>query len=264
MKYGFIGTGNMGGALASAAAKSVNPDLIALADHDTKKAKMLADSLGAHSSDNADIASNAKYIFLGVKPQMLKSLFAEIAPILKARTDDFILVTMAAGTAIAEIEELASTSCPIIRIMPNTPVSIGKGIILYCANDKVSDLSEFLELMKFSGTLDEIPENLIDAASCLTGCSPAWIYMFIEALSDGGVECGLPRAKAIRYACDALVGAASLVNESGKHPGLLKDEVTSPGGTTIAGVHALENGAFRGTVMNSVKAAYEKTLNLKK
>ena len=118
--------------------------------------------------------------------------------------------------------------------------------------------------MKFSGTLDEIPENLIDAASCLTGCSPAWFYMFIEALADGGVECGLPRAKAIRYACDALVGAASLVNESGKHPGLLKDEVTSPGGTTIAGVHALENGAFRGTVMNSVKAAYEKTLNLKK
>lgn len=264
MKYGFIGTGNMGGALASASAKSVNPNLIALADHDSEKAKNLADKLGAHCSNNADIASNAKYIFLGVKPQMLNALFTEIAPILKARTDDFILVTMAAGTAIAEIEELAGTSCPIIRIMPNTPVSIGKGIILYCANDKVSDLSEFLELMKFSGTLDEIPENLIDAASCLTGCSPAWIYMFIEALADGGVECGLPRTKAIRYACDALVGAASLVNESGKHPGLLKDEVTSPGGTTIAGVHALENGAFRGTVMNSVKAAYEKTTNLKK
>ncbi len=264
MKYGFIGAGNMGGALAVAAAKSVDSGLIALADHDNEKAKALAEKIGAAYCDNEKIVKNAKYIFLGVKPQMLKDLFLEISPLLKKRKDDFILVTMAAGTKISEIEKLSGGNYPIIRIMPNTPVSIGKGIILYCANEKVDDLSEFLDLMKFAGTLDEIPENLIDAASCVTGCSPAWIYMFIEALADGGVECGLPRAKAIRYACDALSGSASLVKESGKHPGLLKDEVTSPGGTTIAGVHALENGSFRGTVMNAVKAAYEKTINLKK
>lgn len=266
MKYlaGFIGSGNMGGALATAAAKSIGADKIALSDHDTKKAELLASKLGAKASSNKDIIENAKYIFLGVKPQMLSALFEEIAPLLKNRKDDFVLVSMAAGTSIAEITAFSGEEYPIIRIMPNTPVSIGKGIILYCSNGKVSDTEEFCDIMKFGGTLDEIPENLIDAASCLTGCSPAWIYMFIEALADGGVECGLPRAKAIRYASDALIGAASLVNESGKHPGLLKDEVTSPAGTTIAGVHALESGAFRGTVINAVTDAYKKTLNLKK
>lgn len=266
MKYlaGFIGSGNMGGALATAAAKSVSGDKIAISDHDSEKATKLADSLGAAYADNKDIIENAKYIFLGVKPQMLADLFDEIAPILNQRKDEFVLVTMAAGTPISRISELAKGDYPIIRIMPNTPVSIGKGIILYCSNDKISDTSEFVDIMKYAGTLDEIPENLIDAASCITGCSPAWIYMFIEALSDGGVKCGLPREKAIRYAADALVGSASLVLESGKHPGLLKDEVTSPAGTTIEGVYALEAGAFRGTVIDAVAAAYERTLELKK
>lgn len=265
MKYlaGFIGAGNMGGALATAAAKSVDAKSIVLSDFDKEKAQNLANKLGALSSDTLDIAANAKYIFLGVKPQGLSALFDEIAPVLASRKDEFILVSMAAGTSIAEIAALAKGSYPIIRIMPNTPASIGKGIILYCAENGAKT-GEFCDMMKCAGTLDEIPEKLIDAASCVTGCSPAWIYMFIEALSDGGVNCGLPRNKALAYACDALIGAASLVKESGKHPGLLKDEVTSPGGTTIAGVKALENGAFRGCVIDAVTSAYEKTINLKK
>lgn len=266
MKYlaGFIGCGNMGGALATAVAKTIDPKEIALSDHSQKKAEDLASVLGAVATSNAEIVKNAKYIFLGVKPQMLKKLFKEIAPLLAERDDEFVLVTMAAGTSIAEIAELAGKSYPTIRIMPNTPVSIGCGIILIAANDGVADTTEFCEMMKMSGALDEIPESLIDAASCVTGCSPAWIYMFIEALSDGGVKCGLPRAKAIEYACDALIGSAELVKKSGKHPGQLKDEVTSPGGTTIAGVHALEKKSFRGTVMDAVTAAYKRTLNLKK
>ncbi|MBQ7986589.1 MAG: pyrroline-5-carboxylate reductase [Clostridia bacterium] len=266
MKYlaGFIGSGNMGSALAQAVAKTTCPNEIAVSDHSKKKAEDLASALGATAVDNAEIVKNAKYIFLGVKPQMLKKLFKEIAPLLAERNDEFVLVTMAAGTSISEITELAERSCPIIRIMPNTPVSIGRGIILFTANENVADTTEFCEMMKMAGTIDEIPENLIDAASCVTGCSPAWIYMFIEALSDGGVKCGLPRAKAISYACDALIGSAMLVKESGKHPGQLKDEVTSPGGTTIAGVHALEKKSFRGTVMDAVTSAYKRTLNLKK
>jgi len=266
MKYiaGFIGSGNMGGALATAAAKSIDPKRIALSDHSQKKAEDLAEKLGAYATSNAEIIKESKYIFLGVKPQMLKKLFKEIAPLLAERNDDFILVTMAAGTSIEQIAEYAGKSYPTIRIMPNTPVSIGKGIILFAANDAVCDTTEFCEMMKMSGTLDEIPESLIDAASCVTGCSPAWIYMFIEALADGGVKCGLPRQKALSYACDALIGSAELVKQSGKHPGQLKDEVTSPGGTTIAGVHALEKKSFRGTVMDAVNASYEKTLNLKK
>ncbi len=266
MKYlaGFIGSGNMGSALAIAVSKTISPNEIAVSDHSPKKAEALAESIGAIATSNAEIVKESKYIFLGVKPQMLKKLFKEIAPILEERTDDFVLVTMAAGTSIDTIAEFAGKSYPTIRIMPNTPVSIGRGIILFAANESVNDTNEFCEMMKMSGTLDEIPESLIDAASCVTGCSPAWIYMFIEALSDGGVKCGLPRAKAISYACDALIGSAELVKQSGKHPGQLKDEVTSPGGTTIAGVHALEKKSFRGTVMDAVTAAYKRTLNLKK
>ncbi len=266
MKYlaGFIGSGNMGSALATAVSKTTCPKEIAVSDHSQKKAEELAEKLGAVCADNAEIVKESKYIFLGVKPQMLKKLFKEIAPLLAERTDDFILVTMAAGTSVADIAEFAGKSYPTIRIMPNTPVSIGHGIILFTSNESVSDTTEFCEMMKSCGTLDEIPETLIDAASCVTGCSPAWIYMFIEALSDGGVKCGLPRAKAIEYACDALIGSAMLVKKSGKHPGQLKDEVTSPGGTTIAGVHALEKKAFRGTVIDAVTAAYKRTLNLKK
>lgn len=262
-KAGFIGSGNMGSALASAAAKSTDTNLIAVADCDQIKAESLAERLSCALSDTKTIAKCAKYIFLGVKPQGLAALFEEIGPILEKRDDEFILVTMAAGTAISDITRLCKNDYPTIRIMPNTPVSIGKGIILYCASG-VSDTSEFIDMMRFSGTVDEIPEKLIDAASCLTGCSPAWIYMFIEALADGAVNCGLPRDKSISYACDALIGSASLVKESGKHPGLLKDEVTSPGGTTIAGVKALEDGAFRSSAMNAVIKAYEKTLSLKK
>lgn len=261
-KAGFIGCGNMGSALATAAAKTTDAKAIVVADSDEKKAEVLSKHLECNSSDAKAIAEYAKYIFLGVKPQGLSALFEEITPVLQKRNDEFVLVTMAAGTEIAEISRLCACDCPIIRIMPNTPVSIGRGIILYCSKDLL-DISEFTEMMRFAGTLDEIPEKLIDAASCITGCSPAWIYMFIEALSDGAVSCGLPRGKAISYACDALIGSASLVKESGKHPGLLKDEVTSPGGTTIAGVKALEDGAFRSAAMNAVIKAYEKTLNLK-
>ena len=266
MKYqlGFIGSGNMGSALAIAASKSVDPKLIAVSDHDSNKAEALAQNIGGVATSNAEIIKEAKYIFLGVKPQMLKKLFKEIAPLLAERQNDFILVSMAAGTSIAEIQEMAEKEYPVIRIMPNTPASIGKGIILYAPSIDSIDTSEFCEIMKEAGTLDEIPESLIDAASCVTGCSPAWIYMFIEALADGGVKCGLPRQKAISYACDALIGSAELVKKSGKHPGQLKDEVTSPGGTTIAGVHALEKKSFRGTVMDAVSAAYDKTLKLKK
>lgn len=254
----------MGSALAVAASKSVDTKQIAVSDHTQKKAEALALSLGAIATDNADIVKNSKYIFLGVKPQMLKKLFKEIAPILAKRQDEFILVSMAAGTSISQINEMAEKEYPVIRIMPNTPVSIGKGIILYTPSKDDIDTYQFCEIMKEAGVLDQIPESLIDAASCVTGCSPAWIYMFIEALSDGGVKCGLPRAKAISYACDALIGSAELVKKSGKHPGQLKDEVTSPGGTTIAGVHALEKKSFRGTVIDAVTAAYKRTLNLKK
>ena len=173
MKYllGFIGSGNMGSALAVAASKAVDPKQIAVSDHTQKKAEALANSLGAIATDNADIVKNAKYIFLGVKPQMLKKLFKEIAPLVSEREDEFVLVSMAAGTSISQINEMAGKEYSVIRIMPNTPVSIGKGIILYDVSNESIDASEFCDIMKEAGTIDQIPESLIDAGSCVTGCS---------------------------------------------------------------------------------------------
>ena len=154
----------------------------------------------------------------------------------------------------------------MIRIMPNTPVAVGEGMILYDANSTVTDeqIRVFLEGLSAAGCLDRIPERLIDAAGSLSGCGPAFVYLFAEALADGGVECGVPRDKAQLYAAQTLLGAAEMLLATGKHPGELKDAVCSPGGTTIAGVHALENGAFRATVSNAVTAAFEKTAKLKK
>lgn len=264
MKYtvGFIGTGNMGSALLRAVSQKT--DSIAISDRTQSKAKALAEEYNVVHSNNIDIAQNAKYIFLGVKPQMLKELIDEISPAIKAREDEFVLVTMAAGVSIGKIREYVGKDVPVIRIMPNTPVAVGKGIILYCTNSYVKDIAEFTDILSEAGSTDEITENLMDAASAVTGCSPAWIYMFIQSLADGGVLCGVPRAKALMYACDSLIGAAELVKKSGKHPEQLKDDVCSPGGTTIEGVNVLEKGGFRASVIDAVNSAYTKSKNMVK
>jgi pyrroline-5-carboxylate reductase len=144
--------------------------------------------------------------------------------------------------------------------MPNTPVAYGEGMILYCASEEVGDetLAKFRDFMKYAGELDMIPERLIDAGSAVSGCGPAFVYMFIEALADGGVAAGLPREAAMKYAAETVKGAAVTVLRSGKHPGELKDAVCSPGGSTIEGVRALEQAGFRSAVMDAVIASYEK------
>ena len=263
--FGFIGTGNMGAALAGAAIKAVKPENVVLANRTPGKAQALAEKLGCRWGTN-DEAAQAKYIMLGVKPQMMEGMLSGISDTLKKRSDRYILVTMAAGLTMESIAQMAGVDCPVIRIMPNTPASIGEGVILYCANAKVTqqELKEFTQAFSCAGILDDVDEKMIDAASAISGCGPAFVYMFIEALADGGVECGLPRAKAQKYAAQTLAGAAKLVFESGQHPGALKDAVCSPGGTTIAGVHALEKGGFRSLAMDAVKCADEKTLAMKK
>ena len=266
MKFGFIGCGNMGGALASAVAKSMEKSEIAVCDAFAEKAEAFAKEHGVTVSDTVTVAKKAQYIFLGVKPQVFESLFAEIAPILKERTDDFVLVSMAAGISISAVEKMAACDPKVIRIMPNTPVSVGAGVILYSVNAKVTqqNVAEFRKALSAAGVVDPIPEDKIDAASALSGCGPAFVALFAEALADGAVECGLPRDKAALYAAQTILGTAQLILESGKHPGQIKDAVCSPGGTTIEGVHALEKGKFRAASMNAVTAAYEKTLKLKK
>ena len=256
----------MGGALASAVTKSIPAKEIAVCDSFAEKAEAFAKIYGVTATNTASIAEQAEYIFLGVKPQAFEELFAEISPILKKRTAPFVLVSMAAGISISAVERMADCTPAVIRIMPNTPVSVGAGVILYSANSKVTDegIAEFCKALSAAGVVDPIPEDKIDAASALSGCGPAFVALFAEALADGAVECGLPRDKAALYAAQTILGTAKLIMESGKHPGQIKDAVCSPGGTTIEGVHALEKGKFRAASMNAVTAAYEKTLKLKK
>ncbi len=265
LKFGFIGTGNMGSALVRALRKTVPGHEVLLSNRTALKAQTLAKEFNCRAADNKAVASEAQYIFLGVKPQMMKDMLDGIADTLAARKDRFVLVTMAAGLKMDSINDMLGAKYPIIRIMPNTPVAIGEGVVPYAVSDDVfmDEITDFANCMRNVGILDRVDESLIDAASALSGCGPAFVYMFANALADGAVECGLPRDKAARYAAQTVLGAARLILDSEKHPEQLKDEVCSPGGTTIAGVHALENAGFRGAVMDAVKAAFDKTKGIK-
>lgn len=264
-KLGFIGCGNMGGALLRAAAKSVGGENILAFDPNEEKLNALEKEISVNKASLQKLSTEAKYIFMGVKPQIFKEVLSGILPFLKKRTDKFILVSMAAGVSISSIKEIAGDSISVIRIMPNTPCSIGKGVVLVSPDETVSEAEakEFQAIMGNAGMTDIIPEALIDAAGCVSGCGPAFVYMFIEALSDGGVLCGLPRDKALKYAAQTLCGAAQMVLSENKNPEELKDAVCSPGGTTIEGVRALEKGGFRSSAQEAVIAAFEKTMKLK-
>jgi len=249
----------MGGAIAKALSRATTD--IMLSDP-SPRTSSLAEELHCIYGSNIEAVESCDRLFLAVKPQMLEQVLSPLSDALAQRKP--LLVTMAAGVEIAKIESLIGAKLPIIRIMPNTPVMVGKGTILYCRNEVVTDdiLNDFLNDMRYCGILDPIPENLIDAASALSGCGPAYVYMFIEALSDGAVACGVPRTNAIKYAASTLAGAAEMVLQTGMHPGALKDAVCSPGGSTIAGVKALEENHFRGAVMDCIDAAYRRTKEL--
>ena len=260
MKYGFIGCGNMGGALAGALAQATKDILIA---DKNEKVKDFAAQLGAEFG-TVEQAAACEYVFLAVKPQMVEAVLAPLQGIFADKKP--VLISMAAGLNISQIEAYAGTSLPIIRIMPNTPCAVGKGMISYCYNSQVSGemIATFLSDMAPAGRFEQLDEKLMEAATAVAGCGPAFMYMFIEAMADGAVVCGLPRDKAIAYAAATMEGAAKMVLETGKHPGALKDAVCSPGGSTIVGVNALEENGFRGAVMDCVIAAYQKSVELGK
>ncbi|MCQ2480648.1 MAG: pyrroline-5-carboxylate reductase [Clostridia bacterium] len=263
-KFGFIGAGNMGGALARAVAKK--SDSVIVCDRSADKAAALANEIGAKAGNIKEVATQSEYIFLAVKPQMLADMFAEIKDDLKARGDRFIFVSMCAGTSIAKITELAEIEAPVIRIMPNVACAVGAGMTLCARNSKVTDdeYNVFASAMSESGKLDMIEEEKIDNYSIVTGCGPAYTYVMIEALADGQVAIGVPRDKAYLYAAQMVEGAAKLMLESGRIPADLKDSVCSPGGTTIEGVKALEKGSVRADIIDAVNASYKRTLELGK
>ena len=271
-KAAFIGVGNMGGALARAACRAVGPDQVVLFNRTPEKAQALAEELGCAVVDSAsDAVWAAQCLFLGVKPKGIGPVLEELAPQIRDRHrvgEDKVVVSMAAGLAIKDMRpHLAGAGyyVPVIRIMPNTCVAVGKGMTALCAGEAAEAyIQSVREILSATGRVEQIGEDLMDQFSAVAGCGPAFVYPYIEALADGGVMTGLSRKQAVEYAAQMVLGAAAMVLESGKHPGQLKDEVCSPGGSTIAGVAELERGGLRAAAVNAVQAAYRRGTELGK
>ena len=233
---------------------------------DSEKSKALADEIGGEAVDMEQVITDSDYIFLGLKPQILPAVAPEIKEIAQKDEKRKVLISMAAGVTLDSLKEYFGEDTPIIRIMPNTPVSIGEGVVQYCVSSEITaeEKGEFTQILGCAGELIEIGENLIDAGCAVAGCGPAFVDIFISALADGGVACGLPRQTALKLAGQTVKGTASFALKSGEHPEKLKDDVCSPGGATIEGVKTLEDNAFRASVINAVSSAYKKTVDLGK
>lgn len=260
MKIGFIGLGNMakamiGGMLEKGIAGK--EDIIGSAKTAATLESMKA-AYGIETTlDNKAVAAGSDVLILAVKPQFFGEVIPEIRDAVK---EDALIISIAAGKTIADIEALFDKDIKLIRCMPNTPALVGEGCSGVCQNGKVSEeeMIKCMELVRSFGLAEEVPERLIDAVAGVSGCSPAYVFMFMEALADGAVEGGMPRKQAYTFAAQAVMGSAKLMLETGKHPGELKDMVCSPAGTTIEGVRVLEEKGFRGAVMDAVRATVEK------
>ncbi|MCG5031456.1 pyrroline-5-carboxylate reductase [Mesosutterella sp. OilRF-GAM-744-9] len=259
MKLGVIGAGNMGRAIISGILSSglVNKNDV-IASNATEASRNETVKLGiAVSGDNADVA-RAENLLIAVKPARLSQVIGEIAPVVKPST---LVISVAAGTPIAALEELFGRQVQIVRAMPNTPALVREGMTALCANSLVSEESFAWVQALFAtcGRVEVVPEPLMDAVGTVSGASPAWVYMLIEAMADGAVRDGMPRAQAYKFAAQSVLGAAKMVLETGLHPGALKDQVTSPAGTTIEALKVLEQRGFRGAVIEAMGACTEKS-----
>ena len=262
-KIGFLGAGRMASAIACGMVKNkFKAENIFAYDCLPEAGKALASLMNATLADSpVELVTKCDALVLAVKPQYLAEALQPISGMLK----DKLIMSIVAGVKIEKLATLTGAS-RIVRVMPNTPALLGEGCGAYTlsAAATADDRELAKEVLASIGECVELPEKQLDAVTAVSGCGPAFVYMFAEALADGAVECGLARDKANLYAAQTLLGAARMLIESGKHPGELKDAVCSPGGTTIAGVHALEDGEFRACVMDAVGSAYERTLELKK
>jgi len=261
---GFLGAGKMATALAKgfvSAQVAFPKEIIASDPYDTAR-KNFAAELGSKTTvSNVEVAEFANVLILATKPDQVSAALAEIRG---AFTEKHLLISIAAGVTIAKLENALPDGSRVIRVMPNTPALVGAGASAFALgkNASVADAEIAKKLLSAVGTAFQVKESLLDAVTGLSGSGPAYVYQFIEALSDGGVAAGLPRDVATKLAAQTVLGAAKMVLETGQHPGALKDQVTSPGGTTIEGLHELEKGKLRATVMNAVRAATEKSKKL--
>ena len=262
-RFGFIGVGNMGGALAKAVSKSTKQ--ILLCDLDAAKAAELSRQLGCEFGDSRTVAAECEYVFLGVKPQMMAEMLEEVKESL-CENPDVILVSMAAGLSIATIRRMAGDDYKVIRIMPNMAASVGEGEILYTTSDNVSkvDIGRFLNLMKQAGQLTGIEESQMDAGCAVSGCGPAFVFKFIRAMAQGGIEAGIEPETALALAIQTVKGSAMLLENSNQNIDKLIESICSPGGSTIEGVKVLDAQEMEKTVGDAVAASYHRNIELGK
>ena len=264
LKIGFLGAGKMATALAKGfvRAEMVFPREIIAADPFDTARKHFTNETGAKTSvANLEVAQAATVLILATKPDQVAAALAEISA---AFTKKHLLISIAAGVTLAKLENNLPAGARVIRVMPNTPALVGVGASAFALgkNATAADGELAKKLLSAVGIAMQVKENLLDAVTGLSGSGPAYVYQFIEALSDGGVAAGLPRDIATKLAAQTVLGGAKMVLETGQHPGALKDQVTSPGGTTIEGLHELEKGKLRATVISAVRAATEKSKKL--
>lgn len=265
MKYevGFIGCGNMAGAIISGLTNNagISPGAIIASDAQPKALEKIHSAHGICTTpNNCDVAKDSHIIFLSVKPQFYTGVMEEIEDII---TEEQIIVTIAPGKTLRFMEE-GLGDVKIIRTMPNTPALVGAGITGVCKNQYVTaeEFDYVMKLLESFGIAQEIPEALMDVCVSVSGSSPAYVFILIEAMADAAVADGMPRDKAYTFAAQAVLGSAKMVLDTGRHPGELKDMVCSPGGTTIEAVRVLEEKGFRSSIIEAMKACTSKAKGL--
>lgn len=264
MKLGFIGTGNMAGAIIGGIIQKgiVKPEEIIGSDvFETGREKVRTQYGIQVTANNKEVAEKADVVFLSVKPQFYAEVIAEIKEIID---ESKLIITIAPGKTLSWLEEQFGKKVKIIRTMPNTPAMVGEGMTAACKNELVTeeDMTLALEILNSFGKTEVVSEYLIDAVVAVSGSSPAYVYIMIEAMADAAVAEGMPRAQAYKFAAQAVYGSAKMVLETGKHPGELKDMVCSPAGTTIEAVRVLEEKGFRSALIEAMKACADVSRNL--
>jgi pyrroline-5-carboxylate reductase len=264
MKLGFIGCGNMASAMLGGIIKNnivANKDIIS-SDLNQVALEAAKNTFGINvTADNKEVVEKSDIIVLSVKPQFYTSVINEIKDIIK---DSQIIITIAPGQTLDGLKKAFGRELKIVRTMPNTPALVGEGITAMCYNNNVTEeeVKLVVSILSGFGKAEVVTENLMDAVVGVSGSSPAYVFMFIEAMADAAVAAGMPRNKAYTFAAQAVLGSAKMVLETGKHPGELKDMVCSPAGTTIEAVRVLEKEGFRSSVMEAVKACIDKARSL--
>lgn len=263
---GFIGCGNMAQAMITGivSSKIVLGNNVFVSDKDDEKLKYVEKKFNVNTSRyNREVAENSDIIILAVKPNKYGDVIGEIKDYVKK---DVIIVVIGAGITINYVEKAFNRDLKVIRTMPNTPALVGEGMSAICYNKLIQDedLKDVVTIFESFGKVEIVGEDLMNVISAISGSSPAYVYMFIEALADGAVLDGLPRDKAYKMAAQSVLGAAKMVLETGEHPAELKDRVCSPAGTTIEAVYSLEKNNFRGTVIEAMRKCTDKTREMSK